>query len=139
MNKLLRASYSNDDIKQTIFNMGPTKVPTPDGFHVLFYQRYWSLVGRQVIVLYPSVLNRKISIGLLNKTNIVLIPKILVPCKVIDFRPFGLCNATYKMITNDGPLSPIPPVDPSDISQKLSSCDLLRLESSREAKLYSFT
>ncbi|PON33210.1 LRR domain containing protein [Parasponia andersonii] len=38
MNELLMAHYSDEDIKKAFFDMGPSKAPSPDGFHALCSQ-----------------------------------------------------------------------------------------------------
>ena len=43
--------------------------------------------------------NGKSLLNLLNDTNVTLIPKIIKPEHVSHFRPIGLCNFAYKIIS----------------------------------------
>lgn len=56
--------------------MHPTKASGPNGFHAAFYQRYWSLVGKEVTSLAFNFLNSEGSIEEINQTFILLIPKV---------------------------------------------------------------
>ena len=79
--------------------MLPTKAPDPDGISAILFQKYWVIVGNDVICMVLNVLNSNMSMVEINKTNITLVPKIKNPTKMIDFRPISLCNVVYKLIS----------------------------------------
>ena len=80
--------------------MGPTKAPRPDAINALFYQKIWHVVGKDVVTAVLDFLNDGILLPALNRTDIVLIPKVKNPEKMSDFRPISLCNVIYKIISN---------------------------------------
>lgn len=79
--------------------MGPYKAPGPDGFQAAFFQRYWSIVGRDMTETVLSILNGQGTPEALNHTFLTLTPKVEHRHYIMQFRPIGLCNVIYKVIT----------------------------------------
>ena len=55
--------------------MHPTKAPSPDGMSTIFFQKYWGIVGNDIICMVLNVPNSNMSMGEINRTNITLVPK----------------------------------------------------------------
>jgi len=91
--------YSPEEIVLALRSMDPYKAPGPDGFQALFFQKFWNLVGPNVNDVVLGVLNGQHLPEGLNDTFLVLLPKVEHPQKVTQFRPIGLCNVAYKLIT----------------------------------------
>lgn len=98
MQKYLSRDYSVDEIKATLFQMRPTKVPGLDGMNALFYQNCWHIVGDDVTAVVLDFLNSSLMLPKINYTDIVLIPKIKLPKRISDYRPISLSNVIYKII-----------------------------------------
>lgn len=97
MNARLNAEYSKNEVKEALFQMFPTKAPGPDGFPAHFFQRHWELCGDEVTRMIIRVLSGEDSPEDINKTFIVMIPKIASPKVLGQFRPISLCNVIYKI------------------------------------------
>ncbi|OMO55184.1 reverse transcriptase [Corchorus capsularis] len=76
INKELTQPILEEEVKWATFEMGAHKAPCPDGF------------------FHGGFMLRE-----LNRTNIVLIPKVASPEEVSDYRPISLCNFAYKIIS----------------------------------------
>jgi hypothetical protein len=97
MNVDLCKPYTNEEIKQALFQMGPTKAPGPDGFPALFYQTHWDLVEEDICTAVRGFLaGEAIPEGFCDSV-IVLIPKVTHPDNLKNFRPISLCNVLYKI------------------------------------------
>jgi hypothetical protein len=99
MNESLCKEFTDDEIGDALFQIGPLKAPGVDGFLARFYQRNWSTIKEEVInVVKLFFVTGHIPDGV-NDTAIVLIPKIDQPETLKDFRPISLCTVIYKVIS----------------------------------------
>ncbi|KAK4274665.1 hypothetical protein QN277_017856 [Acacia crassicarpa] len=99
MNSSLLAPVSADEIKAAAFSLGGSKAPGPDGFSGKFYHSCWSEIGESVCGMIKEFFAGHLVLNDLNETNITLIPKVQKPEHVSHFRPIGLCNFSYKIIS----------------------------------------
>lgn len=101
INDNLAAPFSSDEVWEALKEMGDLKAPGPgaDGMPVIFYKKFWSLVGTKVKEEVLGVLNGAAMPVGWNDTVIVLIPKTTMPEKLKDLRPISLCNVVYKLIS----------------------------------------
>ena len=99
MKDILTSEYSVDEIKVALFHMGSIKAPGPESMNALFYQKFWHIVGDDVVAAVLDILNSGNVDHDVNYTHIVLIPKIKSPEKMFNFKPISLCNVRYKIIS----------------------------------------
>jgi hypothetical protein len=91
--------FSSQEIQEAISNLKANSAPGPDGLTALFYQKYWDIIGPDIVNYILDILNNEGSISDINHTYISLIPKIPSPTKPEEFRPISLCNVILKIIT----------------------------------------
>ena len=97
MNRLLVAEYSDIEIKAALFQMDPHMALGPDGLPPLFYQKFWDIVGSDVVAAVKSFLSSGNILKQLNYTMVSLIPKVAEPTNMTQLRPIALCNVLYKI------------------------------------------
>ena len=49
-NSMLLAPFSAIEVKEVVFSMHPDKSPGPDGMNLAFYQKFWHIVGEDVVM-----------------------------------------------------------------------------------------
>ena len=96
---LLNKRITQEEIKSAIFSMNDAKAPGPDGFNSLFYKEAWSIVGGDVVGAVESFFKSGCMLREINCTIIALVPKVLNPESMHDYRPISCCNTIYKCIS----------------------------------------
>ncbi|KAK4285072.1 hypothetical protein QN277_001816 [Acacia crassicarpa] len=99
MNYGLMLPVSREEIKAAAFSLGSTKAPGPDGFSGKFYHSVWPDIADSVCSMVTEFFAGNSILEGINMTNITLIPKTHKPEHVSQFRPIGLCNFSYKIIS----------------------------------------
>ena len=64
-----------------------------------FFQKFWNIVGHDVIEAVLLVLNSKHMLHKMNYTHIVLIPKKNDPMQMFDYRPISLGNVISRILS----------------------------------------
>lgn len=109
MNSRLLRPFSAEEVKQAVFQMHPSKLPSPDGMSCFFFQKYWHIVGSDVITTVLSVLASGHILRKINYTHIALISKNKNLRRMSDFRPISQCNVIYEVIPK-GPANRLKPI-----------------------------
>ena len=99
MNNKLCEPFSEKEISDALFQIGPLKAPGPDGFPARFIQRNWELLKEDVVSAVQAFFGEGVMPDGVNETAIVLIPKKNNPEELKDFRPISLCNVVFKIIS----------------------------------------
>ena len=99
MNSTLLQPYTPDEAKQALFQMHPSKSLGPDGMTPFFFQKYWHIVGNDVITTMLSVLTSGRFVHKMNYTHIVLIPKKNDPRYVYHYRLISLANVVSRIVS----------------------------------------
>ena len=76
MNKSLFQTFRVEEISCALNQMHLTKSPDPDSMSLLFYQKYWEVVGPYVTKSVLQILNSGRLPCVSNETYICLIPKV---------------------------------------------------------------
>ncbi|KAM1310088.1 hypothetical protein ACFX15_006490 [Malus domestica] len=79
MNCELCSDYFDVEIEEAIFQMDPHTAPGPDGLSYLFFQKFWDVVGNDVIAAVKSFLTSGCILKQLNYSTVSLIPKVPKP------------------------------------------------------------
>lgn len=92
----MNRGITKDEVEEAMMVMAPG----PDGFHAMFYQKNWNIVGEYLYKLVERFFIEGILSEGLNETNLVLIPKVENSERVNQLRPISrLCNVAYKLVT----------------------------------------
>lgn len=97
MCEMLEEPFTEQEVEAALFKMAPNKAPGMDGFHAGFFQTHWQLVKPCVVSAVLGFLNGGDIPEEVNRTLLVLIPKISNPQDLSQYRPISLCSILYKL------------------------------------------
>ncbi|GJX10943.1 hypothetical protein Tco_0200802 [Tanacetum coccineum] len=93
----LEIPISNEDIRP-VWGCGVDKSPGPDGFTFEFFRKYWTVVGPDFCIAVKWFFDHgDFAIGC-NSSFVALIPKVLDPKVVSDYRPISLIGSCTKSL-----------------------------------------
>jgi hypothetical protein len=98
-NDRLCGEFSEKEISDALFQIGPLKAPGPDGFPARFFQRNWATLKEKVTAAVQEFFKTGVMPAGANITSIVLIPKVSNPKMLSEYRPISLCNVIYKVVS----------------------------------------
>lgn len=97
---LIEASFSEEEIKATIFGLWEDKALWPDGFPIAFFLQFWDLLKGELLQFFIEFYENGQIVGELGASFIVLIPKKEGAISIRDFRPISLIGSIYKILAN---------------------------------------
>ena len=97
MNKILLEEFTQEEVKKVLFQMNLTKAPGLDGMNLLFFQKYWHIVGTDVSNAVLDCINSRKFLQSINFSHITQIPKKKNPKLMSHFRPISLCNVILSL------------------------------------------
>ena len=96
--EFLQAPFSRDEIKRAVWDSGSDKAPGPDGFSFGFIKRYWDIFADDIVAFVSHFHENPVIPKGCNASFLTVIPKVLDPKFVKDFRPISLIGCQYKII-----------------------------------------
>ena len=92
-------AFSEEEIKEAVWQCEGTKSPGPDGFNFNFIKKSWNSLKTDFV----AALECFHEIGIIpkgcNASFIALVPKIRDPCNLNQYRPISIVGAMYKVIS----------------------------------------
>ncbi|KAE8657927.1 hypothetical protein F3Y22_tig00116976pilonHSYRG00123 [Hibiscus syriacus] len=98
-NDMLCREFSAEEVTTTFSQVNPLKVPGFDGLPGQFFRSFWNIIGCDFVNLCLSLLNGTMDFDYVNRTIVVLIPKVDSPKLMKHFRPISLCSVIYKVVS----------------------------------------
>lgn len=96
--ELLTREFSEEEIKEAIWDCDNSKSPGPDGFGLDFFKHSWETIKEDLIRFFAEFhVNGKLVRGL-NSSFVALIPKREGGHNLNHYRPISLIGSTYKIL-----------------------------------------
>ncbi|XP_026419826.1 uncharacterized protein LOC113315790 [Papaver somniferum] len=98
-NSFLEKVPSEEDIRNAVFDLNQDSAPGPDGFTGIFYRFAWEVIKTDLVTAVQYCWENNFIPSGMNSNFLVLIPKVHGAKNAKQFRPIGLSNFCFKVIT----------------------------------------
>ncbi|GKV32839.1 hypothetical protein SLEP1_g41408 [Rubroshorea leprosula] len=98
-NELLTAAFSEQEIKEAIWNCDSSKAPSPNEFNFKFIKTIWEVIKPNVVGFVQEFQEHGRLVRGSNASFIVLIPKTESPQGIEEYKPISLIGVMYKVIS----------------------------------------
>lgn len=98
-NVMLDTPFSAEEIKEAVFGYYSDGAPGLDGLPFLFYQKFWKIVGNDIVLLFEDFYKGELDLFRLNFALATLVPKVEDVCHMKQFRPISLLNFSFKIFS----------------------------------------
>ena len=88
-----------EELKGAIFSMNPISAASHDGVNGYFFQKYWHIIMDDLMGFVKAFFSGKMIPKYFSHSCIVLLPKVINPNKLTEFRTISLRNFTSKIIS----------------------------------------
>lgn len=100
MQHALMLPYTEEEVRVALFQMHPSKSPGPNSMSPYFFQKFWHIVGPDVMSDVLSMLHSGQCLHKMNLSHIGLIPKKNKPEHISEHHPISLANVVSRMVSN---------------------------------------
>ena len=87
-----------EEIKAMMFSLARNKAPSRDGYPVEFFDHAWEEIRSHVAKAIHDFFRTRKLLREVNNTIIALVPKVVNPSSLLDYRPILCCNTIYMCI-----------------------------------------
>jgi hypothetical protein len=91
-NDILTTMFTEEEIKEAIFQMEHNKASGPDGFLAEFYQVFWQVMKADLMAMFYDFHKGELPLYSLNFGIITLLPKCEEAIRIQQYRPICLLN-----------------------------------------------
>src|SRR6266540_5064554 len=98
-NDMLTATFTEQEVKDAVFQMEHNKAPGPDGFPAEFYQTFWDIIKTLLMEMFAQLSTGNLPLFKLNFGVITLLPKKENAVQIQQYRLICLLNVSFKIFT----------------------------------------
>ena len=98
-NAMLVGRFEEEEVRKAIWECGGDKSPGPDGLNFKFIKKFWKIIKPDLLRFLDEFYVNGIFPKGGNASFIALIPKVLDPQQLSEYRPISLIGCIYKIVS----------------------------------------